>query len=193
MDFPKFSDGDPCGWILKAEKYFWYYDIPDMEKFDIASMHLEGDALDFYSWLSAKQPISIWEELVQALTKHFGPAEFKNPNEYLCAIRQTGTVQEYQQEFAKRSYRVLDWPEHCLLGVFLNGLKEELKADVRIHKPRTIYNALSLALEFESKLNHTHKGVQSQVITNTQPAPFTTTSAGRTTPISSLSISEIEK
>nr|GEV49782.1 retrotransposon Gag domain, retroviral aspartyl protease [Tanacetum cinerariifolium] len=51
--------------------------------------------------------------------------------------KQTGTVQEYRQEFAKRSSRVSNWLEHCLLGVFLNGLKEELKADVRIQKPRT--------------------------------------------------------
>ncbi|KAG5591819.1 hypothetical protein H5410_042333 [Solanum commersonii] len=34
----------------------------------------------------------------------------------------------------------------------LNGLKEEIKSDVRIHKPRTVYRAMSLALEFENKL-----------------------------------------
>ncbi|GKG24627.1 hypothetical protein Tco_0395255, partial [Tanacetum coccineum] len=50
ITFPTFSDGDPRGWILKAEKYFRYYDIPEEEKVDVASMHLEGDALDFYSW-----------------------------------------------------------------------------------------------------------------------------------------------
>lgn len=37
---------------------------------------------------------------------------------------------------------------------FLNGLKEELKTDVRIHKPRTVYKAMSLAIEFESKMSH---------------------------------------
>lgn len=52
---------------------------------------------------------------------------------------------------AKRTARVKNWPEHCLLGVFLSGLKEELKTDVRIHKPRTVYKAMSLALEFEAK------------------------------------------
>ncbi|GJZ51370.1 ty3-gypsy retrotransposon protein [Tanacetum coccineum] len=58
------------------------------------------------------------------------------------SVKQTGTVQEYRQEFAKRSLRVSNWLEHCLLGVFLNGLKEELKADVRIQKPRTVYKAV---------------------------------------------------
>ncbi|KAF5757863.1 putative nucleotidyltransferase, Ribonuclease H [Helianthus annuus] len=158
IDFPTFSEGDPRGWILKAEKYFRYYNIPAEEQVDVASMHLEGDALDFYSWLSTDQSIEFWEELVQALQKNFGPAEFQNPDEHLCSIRQTGTVQEYRQEFAKRSSRVSNWPEHCLLGVFLNGLKEELKADVRIQKPRTVYKAMSIALEFESKVNHMRPG-----------------------------------
>ncbi|KAK9068701.1 hypothetical protein SSX86_012816 [Deinandra increscens subsp. villosa] len=158
IDFPSFSDGDPRGWVLKAEKYFRYYNIPEDEKVDVAAMHLEGDALDFYSWVAADQAIEFWDELVRALQKNFGPAEFQNPDEHLCSIKQTGTVQEYRQEFAKRSSRVTNWPEHCLLGVFLNGLKDDLKSDVRIHKPRTVYKAMSIALEFESKISHTKSG-----------------------------------
>ncbi|PWA81057.1 hypothetical protein CTI12_AA191120 [Artemisia annua] len=161
IDFPAYAGGDPRGWILKAEKYFRYYQIPDTEKVDVASMHLEGDALDLFSWLSADQTITVWEELVLAFQKNFGPAEFQNPDEYLCSIKQTGSVQEYRQEFARRSARVSKWPENCLLGVFLNGLKEELKSDVRIQKPRTVYNAASLALEYESKVgvSKSNKGV----------------------------------
>ncbi|GJS25856.1 retrotransposon gag domain, retroviral aspartyl protease [Tanacetum coccineum] len=80
IDFLIFSGGDPRGWLLKAEKYFRYYQIPDEEKVEIASMHLEGDALDLYSWLSNGQFI-FWEELVQAFTKNFGLTEFENPDE----------------------------------------------------------------------------------------------------------------
>ncbi|KAC9112630.1 hypothetical protein E3N88_46342 [Mikania micrantha] len=148
------DDGDPREWILKAEKYFRYYHIPDEEKVGVASMHLEGDALDLFSWLSTDQEVAYWEDLTLAFQKHFGPAKFQNPDEHLCSVKQTGTVQEYRQEFAKRSSRVTNWPDHCLLGVFLNGLKGELKSDARIHKPRTVYKAMSLALEFESKANH---------------------------------------
>ncbi|KAH0661060.1 hypothetical protein KY290_027033 [Solanum tuberosum] len=71
---------------------------------------------------------------------------------FITQHRQTGSIQEYRQEFAKPSSRVTDWPDHCLLGVFMNGLKEELKSDVRIHKPRTVYKAMNLAMEFEQKV-----------------------------------------
>ncbi|KAJ0440472.1 putative nucleotidyltransferase, Ribonuclease H [Helianthus annuus] len=170
IDFPTFSGGDPRGWLIKAEKYFRYYHIPDEERVEVASMHLEGDALDLYSWLSNDQPITFWEELVQLFTRNFGPAEFQNPDEFLCSIKQTGTVQEYRQEFAKRSSRVSNWPDHCLLGVFLNGLKDELKSDVRIHKPRTVYNAMSLALEFESKLSLHRPGKNTLWTSKTPPS-----------------------
>ncbi|GJY62446.1 retrotransposon gag domain, retroviral aspartyl protease, partial [Tanacetum coccineum] len=154
IEFPVFSGGDPRGWRSKAEKYFRFYNTLDEEKVDVAAMHLEGDALDLYSWMSAEHEIIYWEELINVLQKHFGPPEFQNPDEYLCSIKQTGSVHEYRQEFARRSARISNWPDHCLLEVFLNGLKDELKADVRIHKPRTLYKAMSLALEFESKINH---------------------------------------
>ncbi|KAD5507441.1 hypothetical protein E3N88_15144 [Mikania micrantha] len=62
---------------------------------------------------------------------------------------QSGSVQEYRQEFTKRSSRVSRWPDRCQLGVFLNVVNDELKAYVRIHKPKTVYNATSLALDFQ--------------------------------------------
>nr|GEW58183.1 retrotransposon Gag domain, retroviral aspartyl protease [Tanacetum cinerariifolium] len=84
IDFLIFSSGDPHGWLMKAKKYFRYYQIPDEEKVEIALMHLEGDALDLYSWLSHDQTVIFWEELVQAFTRSFGLAEFQNSDEFLC-------------------------------------------------------------------------------------------------------------
>ncbi|VFQ80680.1 unnamed protein product, partial [Cuscuta campestris] len=151
LEFPKFTGGDPRGWVLKAEKYFRYYDVPEDDKVDVASMYLEGDALDLFSWMSTERTLFYWEDLVKAFQEHYGPPEYQNPDEYLCSIKQSGTVTEYRLEFARRASRVERWPEHCLLGVFINGLKEELQPDVRLHKPQTVYRAASLALEFERK------------------------------------------
>ncbi|KAF7815213.1 retrotransposon gag domain, Retroviral aspartyl protease [Senna tora] len=152
MEFPKFEGGDPREWVLKAEKYFRYYQTPDDLKVDIAVMYLEGDALDLFTWLNSEKTMLYWEELVKALQDNYGPAEFQNPDEYLCLVKQVSTVQEYRKEFTRKAARVHNWPEHCLLGVFLIGLKEELRSDVRIQKPRTMYKALSLALEYEAKI-----------------------------------------
>ena len=119
---------------------------------EVAALYLEGDALDLFSWINAERTLLYWDDLVKAFSEHFGPPEFLNPDEHLCSIRQTGSVQEYRQEWARRVARVSNWPDHCLLGVFLNGLSDSLRSEVRIQKPRTVYRASSLALEFEKKL-----------------------------------------
>uniref|UniRef100_A0A1S3XZ44 Retrovirus-related Pol polyprotein from transposon TNT 1-94 n=1 Tax=Nicotiana tabacum TaxID=4097 RepID=A0A1S3XZ44_TOBAC len=93
MEFSNYEGEDLRGWILKAEKYFQYYQTYEECKVDMASM----------------------------------------------------------QEFAKRAAHVQNWPEHCLLGVFLSGLKEDLYVDVRINKTRSVYKTVSLALEYEGK------------------------------------------
>ncbi|KAH0669516.1 hypothetical protein KY285_023683 [Solanum tuberosum] len=61
------------------------------------------------------------------------------------------SVLEYMQEFAKWAAQVQTWPEHCLLGFFLSGLKEDLRVDIRIRKTRSVYKAMSLALEYDGK------------------------------------------
>ncbi|PWA35639.1 hypothetical protein CTI12_AA607730 [Artemisia annua] len=157
-----YRGGDPRGWILKAEKYFRYYQTPDESKVEIASMYLEGDALDLFAWISAENNHLYWEELVKILHENYGPAEFQNPDEHLCNIKQTGTVQEYRQEFAKRVARVHDWPDHCLLGVFLSGLKEELKVDVRIHKPKNVFKAQLADREVEADKNEHEERINQQ-------------------------------
>ena len=62
----------------------------------MAALYLEGDALDLFSWLNSQHTVRYWTDLTHALEEHFGPPEFLNPNEHLCSIRQTGTVQEYR-------------------------------------------------------------------------------------------------
>ena len=101
MEFPKFQGGDLRGWILKVEKYFWYYQTPDELKVDIAAMYLEGDALDLFSWINSERTLVYRDELVKALQEHYGLAKFQNSDEHLCNVKQVGSVQEYCQEFAK--------------------------------------------------------------------------------------------
>ncbi|KAL8167549.1 LOW QUALITY PROTEIN: hypothetical protein V2J09_009048 [Rumex salicifolius] len=143
IDFPKFEGGDRRGWILKAEKYFHYFDVADESKVEVAAMHLEGDALDLYAWVNGEDEILAWEDLIQVFQESYGPPEFQNPDEFLCAIRQTGTVAEYRLEFARRAARVKEWPESALLGACR---RFEGRVEGRVYK------ATSLALEYETKL-----------------------------------------
>ncbi|RRT52839.1 hypothetical protein B296_00020851 [Ensete ventricosum] len=45
VDFPRWEEGDPIGWIAHAKRYFWFYRIVDATRVEIATIHLEGDVI----------------------------------------------------------------------------------------------------------------------------------------------------
>jgi hypothetical protein len=48
LDFSRFDGGDPNEWILKAQQFFNYVETPEDHKLEIASFHMEGEALTWY-------------------------------------------------------------------------------------------------------------------------------------------------
>ena len=50
MDFPRFNGDDPTGWIYREEQYFSLHNTFDVNKFPLASFHLEHEALQLFRW-----------------------------------------------------------------------------------------------------------------------------------------------
>ena len=50
LDFPRFDEDNPTGWIYKVEQFFHYQRTNDNEKVLLASFHLQDDALEWYQW-----------------------------------------------------------------------------------------------------------------------------------------------
>ncbi|RWW60753.1 hypothetical protein BHE74_00032229 [Ensete ventricosum] len=44
VNFPRW-EGDPIGWISRAERYFRFYRTADAIRVEIAAIHLEGDVI----------------------------------------------------------------------------------------------------------------------------------------------------
>ena len=45
VDFSRWEEGDPIGWISRVERYFRYHKTVDASMVEIAAIHLEGDAI----------------------------------------------------------------------------------------------------------------------------------------------------
>ncbi|RZR94080.1 hypothetical protein BHM03_00022700 [Ensete ventricosum] len=45
VDFPRWEERDRIQWILRAEHYFRFYRTADATRVEIATIHLEGDAI----------------------------------------------------------------------------------------------------------------------------------------------------
>ncbi|RWW02960.1 hypothetical protein GW17_00033926 [Ensete ventricosum] len=50
VDFPRWEEGDSIGWITRAERYFRFSQTVDATRVEIATIHLEGDAIQWFNW-----------------------------------------------------------------------------------------------------------------------------------------------
>ncbi|RWW18879.1 hypothetical protein GW17_00017105, partial [Ensete ventricosum] len=62
VDFPRWEDEDPIGWISRAERYFCYHKTSDASMVDITDIHLEGDAIQWYDWFEHTHGVPTWRQ-----------------------------------------------------------------------------------------------------------------------------------
>ncbi|RRT38721.1 hypothetical protein B296_00033586 [Ensete ventricosum] len=49
VDFPRWEEGDQIGWISRTKRYFRFYQTADASRVEIASIHLKGDATQWFN------------------------------------------------------------------------------------------------------------------------------------------------
>ena len=56
-----------------------------------------------------------------------------------------GSLRDYQKEFERLGNRVHGWTQKALVGTFMDGFKVEIFDAIRMFKPQTLKEAISLA------------------------------------------------
>ena len=93
IEFPRFSiDDDPFSWISRAEQFFAHFNTPALQKVEIASSHLDNEALQRFCWCNGIHAASRWEEFTRAFCRDFGPSKIDNSDEALFQLPQTGDI-----------------------------------------------------------------------------------------------------
>jgi hypothetical protein len=90
---------------------------------------------------------------VEGLLVRFGPSAFEDVDGELAKIRQTSSVNEYQSRFERLANRTRDWSERQLIGTFVEGLRPDIRREVKTYRPRTIVAAFSFARVQEERLS----------------------------------------
>lgn len=80
--------------------------------------------------------------------------EYEDFDEVLSKICQLSSLRDYQKEFKRLGNWVQGWTQKALVGTFIGGLKLEIVDDIRMFKPRTLKDAISLAHIHEEQLGH---------------------------------------
>ena len=135
---PLFDGSNPDGWIFKAERYYSLHRLTNEEKLEAAIMAFEGDALLWYQWENRKRSIILWEEMKMLLLKQFRTNQTGSLHEQWLALVQDGNVREYRRRFIELSAPLEGVSDEVALGIFINGLKPEIKMELRILEPNNL-------------------------------------------------------
>ena len=151
LDMPIFSGEDPLGWVFRMERYFKIGKIDDKERLDAAILGLENRALNWFQWREVRAPILSWEEFKQELLARFHSAQDGSSYEMIMALKQLESVAEYIEKFEQLSSSIGTCEEEMLRAAFLNGLKLEIKADLRLMKLTTLAELMDMSLKLEER------------------------------------------
>lgn len=163
----------------------------------LASFHLEGEANQWWQWLRRSYQdegkVVTWEVFVEELWARFGPTDCEAFNEALSRVKQTGTLRDYRKEFERLGNRVQGWTQKALVGTFMGGLKPEISEEIRLFRPRTLKEAISLARMRDEQLTRQRRLLRSPILTRSPTAQVTNQRASPTVPFKRLSWEEMQK
>ena len=138
-------------WIIKAERYFEFGDFTEKEKILVSSLSFDGPALNWFIVTERLRPFDDWEDFKSQLLDRFGPLE--SAMSRLLALKQVGSVGEYLTQFeeiASELPKGKDRHEMFLEGVFVNGLREEIKDMLPLFQPKGFDEIIAQARRLEN-------------------------------------------
>lgn len=191
LKFPVFNGTDPEGWIFKAEQYFSLVGVQEAKKVSMAAVHLEGDSISWYRWISSSLGQLTWEQFSHTIRARFSSRKYTDPCASLSKLGQTGSAREFITEFEKLLNFVPDMPESHQISIFLSGLREDISAGVRMLRPSSLSEAFDLAIRQEEAIDATSRFKATKSIQAASKPVTTTTST--TVPVRRISKFEQEE
>ncbi|CAH9119644.1 unnamed protein product [Cuscuta europaea] len=155
IDLPIFNGKDACGWLLRMNHYFRLNRTEEVDKIDVAVIAMEDQALSWFQWWEGQALQQNWNTFTQALTKQFQPDLVQDPLGPLFNLKQKGTIQEYRDKFETAIASQGHLTEEVLRGVFLKGLKRDIRAELKLHRTRTLAEVMDTASAIENKNSET--------------------------------------
>jgi len=149
MDFPDFEGSDPNVWLDNCRDYFDLYQIPEGMWVTAARMHLKGKAGKWYQAFKQKNTFRSWTHFCGVIEQEFGSDDFRSSMQDLLALKQTGSIDEYTEQFQALQYSVTmhnaGYDDMFFSQQYVMGLKEDIRGMVEAHRPPDVLQASILA------------------------------------------------
>nr|GEX87241.1 reverse transcriptase [Tanacetum cinerariifolium] len=130
--------------VYRCKQFFKVDGVVDERNVQLDSMHMFDAALVWYQHYVKKYPDNTpWEHFEVEVVKRFGVL-YDDPIMELMKLKQTGSVQTYQEAFEALLNRV-DLPELVAVSMFMGGLKPEVGTPMRMFQAITLSKTYGLA------------------------------------------------
>ncbi|GJY91593.1 retrotransposon-related protein [Tanacetum coccineum] len=91
LNVPKFLGTDLDSWIFAITEYFTLLNTSVDQRLRVVGFNLEGDAMEWFRWMSRNKLITTWEGFSKSVQNHFGPCKYEDPQGALSKLLQAGT------------------------------------------------------------------------------------------------------
>ncbi|WVZ79743.1 hypothetical protein U9M48_027287 [Paspalum notatum var. saurae] len=150
LNFPQFDGMNLKLWISRSESYFDMYGVEQSLWIRVASMHFDGVAARWLQSVERELRFANWNQFCHLLLEHFGKDQHELLIRQFYNMGQTGSVSEYIQQFSElvdqlQAYES-DTDKLHYATRFIDGLRDEIKAVLMMHRPSDLDTACSLAL-----------------------------------------------
>ena len=95
--------------------------------------------------MEGRQPLRSWDELKLAVMERFSSSLDGSSCERLLALRQYGSMGDYRRLFEVMAALLPTLPEPVLGSAFINGLRPEIKSEIRTFKRKGLGPIMDLA------------------------------------------------
>ncbi|KAL1555207.1 hypothetical protein AAHA92_15677 [Salvia divinorum] len=150
MDPPHFDGSNEPSWISRIEFYFDHIMLPEDHRLHFVIMLFDPPVTDWIFNYRANNPSARWRDFLEDVRRKFDPKYFTNYIELLAKLMQTGTVAGYNTEFDNLMNNIHGVPESTLLPIYIGGLHQSVKNQVKFQHPVSVAAAMALATEFDS-------------------------------------------
>jgi hypothetical protein len=153
LDFPTFDGAvNPLNWLHQCEQFFRSQRTLASDHTWLASYHLRGASQTRYYTLEHDEGMPTWERFHVVCQLQFGPPTQGTRLAELARLPFTSTVQEY----AERCNTVLCHTDDDLgprqkAKLFVGGLPEHIRVDVKMQHPPDLQTAMYYARAFERR------------------------------------------
>jgi hypothetical protein len=146
--------------LYKCEGFFWGYRTLEEDKVWMASLHLDGAAVQWFFQLERDLSVVSWPHFADYANLRFGPPIRSNTLGELKELQRTGSVEEYQRQFLALVCHCdhLSWQHQ--IDLFTAGLGQPLVLDVEMQRPANLQTAMSLARAYERRSAEVARAIQ---------------------------------